>query len=83
MEPDADLAADLVAVDLPDRAPAAAIARGDVAADRLAVTLVRLGGARLMRGDTDDLANLVPEYVTLPRGVLTEQGEVAWSRGRR
>ena len=29
------------------------------------------------------LARLVPEYVTLPRGVRGERGEVAWSRGPR
>jgi hypothetical protein len=34
-------------------------------------------------GAGDDLARLVPEYVTLPRGVVSEQGEVAWSRDLR
>jgi ribosomal-protein-alanine N-acetyltransferase len=29
-----------------------------------------------------DLARLVPEYVSLPRGVAVESGEVAWSRDR-
>ena len=33
-------------------------------------------------GDVDDLARLVPEYVTLPRGVRSEGGEVAWSHDR-
>ena len=32
--------------------------------------------------DVDDLARLVPEYVTLPRGVQSESGEVAWSHDR-
>jgi hypothetical protein len=28
----------------------------------------------------DNLARLVPDYVSLPRGVVRETGEVAWSR---
>ena len=44
---------------------------------------IALGAARLATGDVDDLAGLVPEYVTLPRGVTTEGGEVAWSHDRR
>jgi hypothetical protein len=44
--------------------------------------LARLGAARLAGGDGDDLARLVPEYVSLPRGVAAESGEVAWSRDR-
>jgi hypothetical protein len=42
-----------------------------------------LGAARLAAGQTDDLAGLVPEYVTLPRGVATAAGEVSWSRDLR
>jgi len=60
----------LVAVDLPDRAPVAAVERGEVARRGLAAALARLGAARLRaRPAGDDLARLVPEYVTLPRGV--------------
>ena len=74
----------LVAVDLADRAPADAIARGEAAHDRLGEELIRLGAGRLAGGDVDDLAELVPEYVTLPRGVTTAPaGEAAWSRARR
>ena len=73
----------LVAVDLDDRAPADAVARGEQAREGLARTLVRLGSARLRAGDVDDLARLVPEYVSLPRGVRAESGEVAWSRDHR
>lgn len=82
---DPDLAADdvLVAVDLADRAPADAVARGDGARAGLAAALARLGAARLAAGDADDLARLVPDYVSLPRGVRAESGEVAWSRDRR
>ncbi len=73
---------DLIAIDLPGRAPAVALARGEGAVEALGASLLRLGGERLLLGDFDDLARLVPEYVTLPRGVTEERGEVAWSRGR-
>jgi len=72
----------LVAIDLEGRAPDDALARGVVARAGLAAALVRLGAARLAAGDADDLAGLVPEYVTLPRGVRAEVGEVAWSHDR-
>jgi tRNA threonylcarbamoyl adenosine modification protein YeaZ len=73
----------LVAVDLDGRAPTDASARGDRARDGLAVAMMRLGGARFAAGDLDDLARLVPDYVTLPRGVRASSGEVAWSRDPR
>ncbi len=83
-EPDLPDGVNVVAVDLADRAPADAIARGEVAHERLGDELLRLGAARLAAGDVDDLAELVPEYVTLPRGVTTAPaGEVAWSRAHR
>jgi tRNA threonylcarbamoyl adenosine modification protein YeaZ len=59
----------LVAVDLAGRAPEDARARGDRARAGLAAALLAAGAARLASGDADDLARLVPEYVTLPRGV--------------
>ena len=59
----------LVAVDLDGRAPADAVARGAAARERLAAALLAAGARRLAAGDADDLARLVPEYVTLPRGV--------------
>jgi tRNA threonylcarbamoyl adenosine modification protein YeaZ len=59
----------LVAVDLEGRAPADAVDAGVRAHEGLAAALLRAGGARLAAGDPDDLAMLVPEYVTLPRGV--------------
>src|SRR5439155_20586584 len=70
----------LVALDLMGRAPADALARGEVARSGLPAALVRLGAARLAAGDADDPARPVPEYVSLPRGVARESGEVAWSR---
>ncbi len=69
----------LVAVDLDGRAPADASARGDRARDGLAAALMRVGTARFAAGDVDDLSRLVPDYVTLPRGVRATSGEVAWS----
>ena len=62
----------LVAVDLDGRAPEAAVVLGNVAHEGLAGALLAAGAARLARGDADDLARLVPEYVTLPRGVLAK-----------
>jgi tRNA threonylcarbamoyl adenosine modification protein YeaZ len=73
----------LVAVDLDGRAPADATARGDLARDGLAAAIMRRGVARFAVGDVDDLARLVPDYVTLPRGVQASNGEVAWSRDLR
>jgi tRNA threonylcarbamoyl adenosine modification protein YeaZ len=73
----------LVAVDLEGRAPSDAVARGDMARDGLAAALFRIGAARLVAGDPDDLAGLVPEYVTLPRGIRASSGEVTWSRDHR
>ena len=74
---------ELVVVDLAGRAPDAAVARGERAVTGLATALLMLGAGRLAAGDGDDLARLVPEYVTLPRGVREEVGEMAWSRGHR
>lgn len=59
----------LVAVDLDGRAPAEAVRLGDAAREGLAAALLAAGARRLAAGDADDLARLVPEYVTLPRGV--------------
>jgi tRNA threonylcarbamoyl adenosine modification protein YeaZ len=73
----------LVAIDLEGRAPADAVERGERARADLGRELLRLGAARLSADDHDDLAELVPEYVTLPRGVAVASGEVAWSRGPR
>jgi tRNA threonylcarbamoyl adenosine modification protein YeaZ len=73
----------LVALDLEGRAPAEALARGVAAREGLAAELLRSGSARLVAGDVDDLARLVPEYVTLPRGVTAVGGEMTWSRDPR
>lgn len=73
----------LLALDLAGRAPADALERGEKARAALGATLIRLGAARLAAGAVDDLARLVPDYVTLPRGVRSTGGEVSWSRDRR
>ncbi len=79
-EPPLDAGWRLFAIDLPERAPADALERGASIRARLARSLLELGAARLRDGRPDDLATLVPEYVTLPRGVREERGEMAWSR---
>ena len=61
----------------------AAVALGETARAGLGAALIRLGAARIGADDTDDLARLVPEYVTLPRGIGAESGEVEWSRDPR
>jgi tRNA threonylcarbamoyl adenosine modification protein YeaZ len=73
----------VVALDLDGRADPEALARGEAARAGFAAALLRLGAARLAGGSGDDLARLVPDYVSLPRGVARETGEVAWSRDPR
>lgn len=68
-EPDLRPGERLLAVDLAGRAADEAVRRGDAAVAGLADALLAAGTARLAAGDPDDLATLVPEYVTLPRGV--------------
>jgi hypothetical protein len=74
---------ELLAVDLVGRAPADALARGQVARTRLGETLLQLAATRLAAGEADDLARLVPEYVTLPRGIGALSGSIEWSRDPR
>jgi tRNA threonylcarbamoyl adenosine modification protein YeaZ len=59
----------LVALDLDGRAPAEACARGELARSGLAAAMLSIGAPVVLAGPGDDLARLVPEYVTLPRGV--------------
>lgn len=73
----------LVAVDLAGRAPADAVALGESARDRLADELAAMGVPRLADATAGSMAALVPDYVTLPRGIAAEHGEVEWSRDPR
>lgn len=82
-EPSHDPAWSMVAIDLAGRAPDDALARGELALRRLGRSLLALGAASLRAGHSADLAMLVPEYVSLPRGVRVESGEVEWSRDPR
>jgi tRNA threonylcarbamoyl adenosine modification protein YeaZ len=79
-EPEIEPGAVVVAVDLPGRAPAHALELGARAEQGLAPALLGLGAPRIAAGG-DDVARLVPEYVTLPRGVPISPGEVRWSPG--
>jgi hypothetical protein len=74
-EPELAAGEALVAVDLEGRADADALERGTAARAGLAVALLALGAPRLAAHDGDDLARLVPEYVTLPRGVRLDAPE--------
>ena len=82
-EPEAGSEDVVVAVDLDGRAPADAVARGERAREGLGLQLLRLGADRIRSGAADELATLVPEYVTLPRGVVAATGEVSWSHDPR
>lgn len=84
-EPDLRPGDVLVAVDLPGRAPDDAVARGDTARTGLGAALLRAGAGPLRdaAGSSGDLATVVPEYVTLPRGARVATGTVAWSRDPR
>ena len=73
----------LIAVDLDGRAPDDALERGAAARLALGRTLLRLGAARLAQDPNGELATLVPEYVTLPRGAAQTSGSVEWSRDPR
>ncbi|MEO8207433.1 MAG: tRNA (adenosine(37)-N6)-threonylcarbamoyltransferase complex dimerization subunit type 1 TsaB [Chloroflexota bacterium] len=69
----------LVAVDLDGRAPDEAAARGSLARVRLCSSLMELGSARLRAAEADDRDQLVPDYVTLPRGIVAARGAIEWS----
>ena len=87
-EPDLASGERLVAVDLDGRAPDDAVARGETARAGLGQALLRAGAARLAQITADGpatskLETLVPDYVTLPRGVRATTGTVEWSRDPR
>jgi tRNA threonylcarbamoyladenosine biosynthesis protein TsaB len=75
---DAQIGPDDVAVDL-DSAPSSARQRGESALVGLAAALARLGVAQLASGKSDDVEQLVPSYVALPRGLAKAAAEMEWS----
>jgi len=52
---------------------------GAAAVEGLAAALLHLAGARLAAGETDDVAELTPAYVALPRGVKRAAEDLGWS----
>jgi tRNA threonylcarbamoyl adenosine modification protein YeaZ len=82
-EPDLRESETLVALDLVDRAPADALELGEAAYRRLGHELIRLGAEQLALDGPPQLETLVPDYVTLPRGVRAADGSVTWSRDHR
>jgi hypothetical protein len=96
-EPELAAGERLVAVDLDGRAPDDAIARGEKARSGLGQALLRAGAAKLAAisagaagagnapadRPASELETLVPDYVTLPRGVRATGGAVEWSRDPR
>lgn len=82
LDPELDPATILLAVDLAGRAPQAAVALGEAARQGLGAALLRAGATRLRTAEraTGELAELVPSYVTLPRGVAATGGTMSWSR---
>jgi len=75
---DSNIGVDEIAVDM-DSAPAKARERGEKAVAGLAGALARLGAERLAGGQSDDVAQLVPAYVALPRGIAKAAAEMEWS----
>jgi tRNA threonylcarbamoyladenosine biosynthesis protein TsaB len=70
----------LVAVDLEDAGlPVAARDLGRRALAGLGAALLAAGARSLAAGRADDVAALVPIYVTLPRGVAVGSGASTWS----
>lgn len=71
----------MVAVDLDDDSlPPGAAGLGMRAQAGLGAALLSLGAAALAGGAADEVAEVVPAYVTLPRGVGELTGEISWSR---
>jgi len=60
-----------------------AVALGLAAQAGLGAALLDAGREALERGHEDDVAELVPAYVTLPRGITATAGTIEWSRDLR
>jgi tRNA threonylcarbamoyladenosine biosynthesis protein TsaB len=82
-----DITADAVAVavDLEgdDGIPRSARARGTDALATLGRSLLQLGAQRVAHRSFDNVAELVPAYVTLPRGVTAAAESISWSPALR
>ncbi len=69
-----------MAVDLPaDVLGEGAAALGQAALAALPGALLALARSRLLAGDLDDVAELTPAYVALPRGVRRGAEDLGWS----
>jgi tRNA threonylcarbamoyl adenosine modification protein YeaZ len=77
-DPDVPHGARLLAIDLPD-APFRAQLAGEKARLDLGAILGAFGAVRLVAGGSDDLAGLVPVYVSPPRGAAAGIEEMTWS----
>ena len=62
-----------------DELGAEAAALGAAAVEGLPAALLSMARRRLEAGEVDDLAELVPAYVALPRGVRRAAEDLAWS----
>ena len=60
-------------------ADAEAEALGHAALEMLPASLLAMAQERLARDESDDVAELVPAYVALPRGVVRAAEELGWS----
>ena len=63
----------------PDVLGPAAVRLGLAALEGLPAAMLALAGERLRAGDVDDVSELVPAYVALPRGVSRAADELGWS----
>lgn len=73
---------DTLPVVIDGAAPAEELEAGRRALDGLPDALLSAGRERLLLRGGDDLAALVPVYVSLPRGAVAGPEGVAWSRAR-
>jgi tRNA threonylcarbamoyl adenosine modification protein YeaZ len=70
----------VVAVDMDAAVLGGEAARlGRVAVEGMPAALLELARARLDAGETDDIADLTPAYVALPRGVKRAAEDLGWS----
>lgn len=69
-----------ISIDLDEHVLGAAAVRiGAAALEGLPGAMLAMAQERLIAGHTDDPAGLVPAYVALPRGVIHEAEDLAWS----